>query len=55
VAPGLSGKADYRPFFGVLKKGAYDGLISFEGTAMEDFSSTAPKVLAFIKKQWNEA
>jgi sugar phosphate isomerase/epimerase len=55
VAPGLSGKADYRPFFRVLKDGGYDGLMSFEGTAMDDFPSTAPKVLEFIKKQWSEA
>jgi sugar phosphate isomerase/epimerase len=55
VAPGLSGKADYRPFFHVLKNGGYDGLISFEGAAMKDFESTAPKVLEFIKKQWSEA
>jgi sugar phosphate isomerase/epimerase len=55
VAPGLSGKSDYRPFFRVLKQGGYDGNMSFEGTAMEDFSNTAPKVLEFIKQQWNEA
>ena len=55
VAPGLSGKADYLPFFRVLKNGGYDGLMSFEGTAMADFANTAPKVLAFIKKQWSVA
>lgn len=55
VAPGLSGKADYRPFFRVLKQGGYDGRISFEGTAMPDFAVTAPKVLAFVKQQWSEA
>jgi sugar phosphate isomerase/epimerase len=55
VAPGLSGKADYRPFFRVLKEGNYAGLISFEGTAMENFPITAPKVLEFVKKQWSEA
>jgi sugar phosphate isomerase/epimerase len=55
VAPGLSGKADYRPVFKILKKGGYDRLISFEGTAMSDFGVTAPKVLAFVKQQWNEA
>jgi sugar phosphate isomerase/epimerase len=55
VAPGLSGKADYRPFFRVLKQGGYDGRISFEGTAMPDFTVTAPKVLAFVKQQWSEA
>jgi sugar phosphate isomerase/epimerase len=55
VAPGLSGKADYRPFFRVLKNAGYDDTISFEGTAMPDFDVTAPKVLEFVKKQWSEA
>jgi sugar phosphate isomerase/epimerase len=55
VAPGLSGKADYRPFFRVLKQGGYDARISFEGAAMTDFDVTAPKVLEFVKKQWREA
>jgi sugar phosphate isomerase/epimerase len=55
VAPGLSGKADYRPLFRVLKQGDYNGTISFEGAAMADFTTTAPKVLEFVKQQWNEA
>jgi len=55
VAPGLSGTADYKPFFRVLKKGNYSGLISFEGTAMKDFDVTAPKVLEYIKNEWNAA
>jgi sugar phosphate isomerase/epimerase len=55
VAPGLSGKADYRPFFRVLKQGGYEGTVSFEGHAMPDFDVTAPKVLEFVKKQWAEA
>ena len=55
VAPGLSGKADYRPFFRVLKQAGYNGNISFEGAAMPDFSETAPNVLEFVKKQWAEA
>jgi sugar phosphate isomerase/epimerase len=55
VAPGLSGKADYRPFFRVLKDGGYNSTISFEGKDMPDFSVTAPKVLEFIKTQWNES
>ena len=52
VAPGLSNKSDYRKFFGVLKQGNYDGLISFEGTAMPDFAVTAPRVLAYLNNQW---
>jgi sugar phosphate isomerase/epimerase len=55
VAPGLSGKADYRPVFKILKDGKYDGLISFEGHAIPDFAVTAPTVLEFIKRQWTEA
>jgi sugar phosphate isomerase/epimerase len=52
VAPGLSGTSDYRKFFGVLQKGNYDGLISFEGTAMPDFAVNAPRVLSYLKNQW---
>jgi sugar phosphate isomerase/epimerase len=55
VAPGLSEKSDYRPFLRVLKNGGYDSTISFEGNAMLDFAQTAPKVLEFLKRQWNEA
>jgi sugar phosphate isomerase/epimerase len=55
VAPGLSGKADYRPLFSVLKQGNYGGAISFEGTAIADFAETAPKVLEFVKQQWEQA
>lgn len=55
VAPGLSGQSDYKPFFAVLKKGGYSGLISFEGKAMENFPETAVKVLDYVKKNWNEA
>lgn len=55
VAPGLSGKADYRPVFKILKAGGYDGMISFEGAAIPDFPVTAPKVLEFVKSQWNQA
>ena len=55
VAPGLSGTSDYRKFFGVLKKANYNGLISFEGTAMPDFAVTAPKVLAYLKDQWTNS
>jgi sugar phosphate isomerase/epimerase len=55
VAPGLSGKADYRPFFRVLQQGNYAGNISFEGAAIPDFAGTALKVLEFIKQQWEQA
>lgn len=55
VAPGLSGKADYRPLFRLLKQAGYDRTISFEGAPIPDFAATAPTVLAFLKGQWNEA
>jgi sugar phosphate isomerase/epimerase len=55
VAPGESGAADYRPFFQVLKQGGYGGLISVEALKFTDYSVVAPRVLAFVKKQWNEA
>ena len=55
VAPGLSGQSDYKPFFRVLKDGGYDATISFEGTALRDFAVEAPRVLAYIKKEWAAA
>lgn len=55
VAPGQSGKADYRPLFKILKLAGYDRRISFEGAPIPDFDATAPKVLAFLKGQWEEA
>jgi sugar phosphate isomerase/epimerase len=55
VAPGLSGKADYRPVFKILKEAGYDGLVSFEGNAMANFAVAAPRVLEFIKNQWSDA
>jgi D-psicose/D-tagatose/L-ribulose 3-epimerase len=55
VAPGLSGLADYRPVFEVLKSAGYDRTMSFEGTAMNEFAVTAPRVLAFVKEQWASA
>ena len=54
VAPGESGTSDYRPFFKVLKKGGYDGRVSVEASKF-DIPATAPRVLAFLKKQWSEA
>jgi len=54
VAPGLSGSADYRPLFKVLKQGNYDGLISVEALNF-DVASDGEGVLEFVKKQWSEA
>ena len=55
VAPGLSGKADYRPFFAVLKAGGYNATISVESAPIPDFETVAPRVLAFLKHQWASA
>jgi sugar phosphate isomerase/epimerase len=53
--PGESGLSDYRPFFRVLKEGGYDRLISVEASGFKDFAGIGPRVLAFVKKQWEEA
>ena len=55
VAPGQSGKSDYRPFFAVLKKAGYNGPVSVEAKFTPDLASTAAGVLAFVKRQWSEA
>lgn len=54
VAPGQSGKADYVPFFRVLKQGQYDGRISVEAKFVPDLS-TAKDVLAYVKDAWKRA
>jgi sugar phosphate isomerase/epimerase len=54
VAPGLSGKSDYRPLFKVLKQGKYEGLVSVEALNF-DIAKSGKQVLEFVKKQWNEA
>jgi sugar phosphate isomerase/epimerase len=55
VAPGESGTADYRPFFKVLKQGGYKGVISVEAMKFTDYANVGPRVLSFVKQQWNEA
>ena len=55
VAPGASGKADYRPVFAVLKAAGYDRTISVESAPIVDFEKAAPAVLAFLKDQWAAA
>jgi sugar phosphate isomerase/epimerase len=55
LPPGESGKSDFRPFFRVLKQGGYDGPVSVEALGFEDIPKLGPRVLAFLKKQWNEA
>jgi sugar phosphate isomerase/epimerase len=55
VAPGESAKSDFRPFFRVLKDSGYNRAISVEAIGFSDIAATGPRVLAFLKKQWDEA
>jgi sugar phosphate isomerase/epimerase len=55
VAPGLSGKDDYKPVFRILKQAGYTGRISFEGSPIPEFSKTAPAVVEYIRRQWIDA
>ena len=55
VAPSLSGKADYRPLFRILKAAGYDGTVSVESSPIPHFEVKAPRVLAFLKEQWAAA
>jgi len=55
VAPGLSGQSDYRSFFKVLKDANYQGLISYEGSPIPDFDVTAPKILDYVRREWDAA
>jgi sugar phosphate isomerase/epimerase len=55
VAPGESKTSDYRPVFALLKKGGYDSMLSVEASGFNDIAGTGPRVLEFLKKQWNEA
>jgi len=54
VAPSLSGKSNYRPFFKVLREGGYNGMISVESAPM-DIPQDGARILAYIKEQWNSA
>jgi len=54
VAPGLSGKNDYRPFFRALKNGGYTGPISVEPLNF-NIPRDGEKVLEFVVRQWNDA
>ena len=55
VAPGESGTADYRPFFRVLKRANYQGAICVEALGFDDFKTIGKRVVAFIRRQWEEA
>jgi sugar phosphate isomerase/epimerase len=54
VAPGESGKDDYRPLFKLLKNSGYAGLISVECTGFK-IAEAGPRVLAFLKNAWAAA
>lgn len=53
VFPGESGKADYRPFFAVIKASGYDGPVSIE--AMGDVSVVGKRSLEYLRSQWKSA
>jgi sugar phosphate isomerase/epimerase len=55
VAPGESGSADYRAFFRVLKRANYQGAICVEALGFDDFHTVGKRVVAFIRRQWEEA
>ncbi len=55
VPPGESGTADYRPFFRVLKRANYQGAICVEALGFDDFQTVGKRVVAFIRRQWEEA
>lgn len=55
VAPGEAGTSDYRPIFQILKRGGYKGAISVEAIGFSDIANVAPRVLAFLKQQWEQA
>jgi sugar phosphate isomerase/epimerase len=55
LPPGQSGKSDFRPFFHVLKESGYNGRISVEALGFDDIAGLGPRVLAFLKDQWQTA
>jgi sugar phosphate isomerase/epimerase len=54
VAPGLSGKNDYRPALAILKAAGYEGLISVEALNF-DLAANGGRVLRFLREQWEQA
>jgi len=55
VAPGESGQADYLPLFSILKAAKYDGLVSIEASKFNDLSNVGPRVIKYLKQQWEQA
>lgn len=54
LPPGESA-SDYRPFFGVLKRGGYDGPISVEAKEFKDIRINGPRVMDYLRSQWEQA
>jgi sugar phosphate isomerase/epimerase len=55
LAPGETGKSDFRPFFKILKSAGYNRAISVEALAFTDIPAMGPRVLGFLKSQWTQA
>ncbi|MGA3065560.1 MAG: sugar phosphate isomerase/epimerase family protein [Tepidisphaeraceae bacterium] len=55
VPPGESGKSDYRPVFRILKQAGYDGGISVESPGWINYTAAGPRVIAYLKRQWQES
>jgi sugar phosphate isomerase/epimerase len=53
--PGQGSGGDYATFFGLLKRGHYAGPISVECNGLDDIPALAPRVLDFLKRQWQDA
>lgn len=54
VGPGMSGKADYRPMFKMLKKVGYDRRISVEAGGY-DIKTGVPEMLKYLRTAWEGA
>ena len=56
VAPGFArqGEADFRAFFGALRRAGYDKRCSFEGKP-DDFAAQAKPLLAHMRQRWAES
>jgi sugar phosphate isomerase/epimerase len=51
VAPGESGRSDYRPLFRILRDNQYDGMLTVEAE-IKNLRADGPRVIKFIKDQW---
>jgi sugar phosphate isomerase/epimerase len=55
TAPGLSGQADYKPFFKVLKSAGYAGGVSVEATDNGKTVGREAEILKYVKDNWEAA